>query len=78
MLLQQWVKTEDFYEMWKSAFSGTKALFSEYSRGASVHPRRYSSSGAIWEEVRKPFPGVQLVAVEIQPSVSPLALQFRV
>lgn len=77
MLAENWFSTSEFEDMWKTAFSDAKSAFPGLPE--DVKPRqKCEKGGALWTELRKPSPGVHLLAIEFRTEVYSLSIRLKV
>lgn len=77
MPAENWFSTSEFEDVWKTAFSDAKSAFPGLPKDVKPRQKR-EKGGALWTEIRKPSPGIQLLAIEFQTEVYPLSIRLKV
>jgi hypothetical protein len=73
----QWLNTPEFLAVWKDAFHDTKSTFVHLSENVQASSKR-EKTGGLWTLINHPLPGIHLLAIELQPDVSPLSIRLKV
>lgn len=77
MQADQWLNTPEFLAVWKTAFGDAKSTFIGLSESVRASSKR-ERTGGLWTQINHPSPGIHLLAIELQPDVSPLSIQLKV
>lgn len=77
MNMNEWIASPEFLADWKDAFRDTKKTFAHLSGKVSASSRR-EKTGALWTLIQQPYPGIHLLAIELQPDITPLTIQLKV
>lgn len=73
----QWITTPEFLAVWKGAFRDAKLAFVDLSGNVRASSKR-EKTGGLWTQIQHPYPGVHLLAIELQPEITPLAIRLKV
>lgn len=57
------IKTGKFLNEWKEAFKDINQFFTQYERPGKLISKREKNT-SLWTELRKPYPGIRLLAIE--------------
>lgn len=77
MQTDQWLNTPEFLAVWKAAFRDAKRTFVGLSESVRASSKR-ERTGGLWTQINHPSPGIHLLAIELQPDVSPLSIQLKI
>lgn len=77
MQTNQWLNNPELHSAWKEAFRDAKRPFVGLSDTVKSSTKR-ERTGGLWTLINHPLPGIYLLAIELQPDISPISIQLKV